>query len=47
MSSLLLVPRLTLSVTTRVLTLHVEYAERVKQYGILFMFSLFCEYIRP
>jgi len=27
------------------LTLHVEYAERGKQYGILFIFSLFCEYI--
>ena len=24
--------------------LHVEYAERGKEYGILFMFSLFCEY---
>ena len=25
-------------------TLHVEYAERGKEYGILFVFSLFCEY---
>jgi len=25
--------------------LHVEYAERGKEYGILFIFSLFCEYI--
>jgi len=28
-----------------ILTLHVEYAERGNEYGILFMFSLFCEYI--
>jgi len=27
------------------LTLHIEHAERGKQYGILFLFSLFCEYI--
>jgi len=26
-------------------TLHVEYAERGKEYGILFIFSLFCEYM--
>jgi len=26
-------------------TLHVEYAERGNQYGFLFIFSLFCEYI--
>ena len=25
--------------------LHVEYAERAKKYGILFKFSLFCEYV--
>jgi len=25
--------------------LHVEYAERGTEYGILFIFSLFCEYI--
>jgi len=25
--------------------LHVEYAEREKSYEILFVFSLFCEYI--
>jgi len=25
--------------------LHVEYAERGNEYGILFIFSLFCEYI--
>jgi len=29
----------------KVRTLHVEYAEREKEYGILFIFSLFCEYI--
>jgi len=29
-----------------VLTLHVEYAERGKEYGILFICSLFSEYIR-
>jgi len=34
-------PGLTRSVTT----LHVEYAGRGYEYGILFMFSLFCEYI--
>jgi len=27
-------------------TLHVEYAERGTEYGILFLFSLFCEYIQ-
>jgi len=27
-------------------SLHVEYAEREKEYGILFIFSLFCEYIQ-
>ena len=27
------------------LSLHVEYAERRRKYGILFIFSLFCEYI--
>jgi len=27
------------------LTLHVEYAERGEEYGILFIFCLFCEYI--
>jgi len=27
-----------------VVTLHVEYAERGNKYGILFIFSLFCEY---
>jgi len=27
------------------LTLHVEYAERGKEYGILFIYGLFCEYI--
>jgi len=27
------------------LTLHVEYAERGKEYGIRFILSLFCEYI--
>ena len=26
-------------------TLHVEYVEHGKEYGILFKFSLFCEYI--
>jgi len=26
--------------------LHVDYAEPGKEYGILFIFSLFCEYIR-
>jgi len=26
-------------------TLHVEYKEREKEYGILFIFSLFCEYM--
>ena len=26
-------------------SLHVEYAEREKEYGILFIFSLLCEYI--
>jgi len=26
-------------------TLHVEYAERIKVNGILFMFSPFCEYV--
>ena len=25
--------------------LHVEYVERRRKYGILFIFSLFCEYI--
>ena len=25
--------------------LHVEYAERIRRYGILFIFSLLCEYI--
>jgi len=25
-------------------TLHVEYAERRRKYGLLFIFSLFCEY---
>jgi len=29
----------------RALTLHVEYAERGNEYGILFIFSLFYEYI--
>ena len=29
----------------RASSLHVEYAERGKEYGILFIFSLFCEYI--
>jgi len=28
-----------------VFPLHVEYAERGIEYGILFIFSLFCEYI--
>ena len=28
-----------------VYSLHVEYAERGKEYVILFMFSLFCEYM--
>jgi len=28
-----------------VLSLPVEYAERGKEYGILFTFSLFCEYV--
>ena len=28
------------------MTLHVEYAERGKDYGILFIFSLSCEYIQ-
>jgi len=28
----------------RLATLHDEYAERGKEYGILFIFSLFCEY---
>jgi len=32
-----------IAVSLRVL--HVEYAERGTRYGILFMFSLFCEYI--
>ena len=27
-------------------TLHVEYAERRKEYGILSIFSLFCEYFQ-
>ena len=27
-------------------SLHVEYAERVQEYGILFIFSLFCEYVQ-
>jgi len=26
-------------------SLHVEYAEREKEYGILFIVNLFCEYI--
>ena len=26
--------------------LHVEYAERGKEYGILFIASLFCEYVQ-
>jgi len=30
---------------TRSAALHLEYAERGKEYGILFIFSLFCEYI--
>jgi len=30
---------------TLTLTLDVEYAERGKEYGILFIFSLFCEYV--
>jgi len=38
-------PRLTLSTCRAPLTLHVEYAERGKEYDILLMFSLFCEYI--
>jgi len=29
-----------------VCVLHIEYAERGKEYGILFRFSLFCEYVR-
>jgi len=29
----------------RLETLHVEYAERGEEYGILFVFSLLCEYI--
>jgi len=29
----------------RLLFLHVEYAERRRKYGILFIFGLFCEYI--
>jgi len=29
----------------RTASLHVEYAGRGKEYGILFIFSLFCEYI--
>jgi len=29
----------------RLLTLHAEYAERITQYGILFIFSLFCEHV--
>jgi len=33
--------------TRRFVTLHVEYAERGKEYGILFIFRLFCEYIQP
>jgi len=28
-----------------IFSLHIEYAEQGKEYGILFMFSLFCEYI--
>jgi len=29
-----------------VVGLHVEYAERGKEYGILFIFSLLCKYIQ-
>jgi len=29
----------------RIDALHVEYAERGKEYGILFIFSLCCEYV--
>jgi len=35
----------TAALPNRVGYLHVEYAERGKEYGILFIFSLFCEYI--
>jgi len=31
--------------TSRTATLHVEYAERGRKYGVLFIFNLFCEYI--
>jgi len=34
-----------ISTTTSTTSLYVEYAERGKEYGILFMFSLLCEYI--
>jgi len=27
------------------MALHVEYAERGSEYGILFIFNLFCEYV--
>jgi len=33
------------SIARHILTLHVEYTERGKEYGILFIFSLFCENI--
>jgi len=33
------------STFNRRLTLHVEYVKRGLEYGILFIFSLFCEYI--
>jgi len=33
------------TVAGRMSSLHVKYAERGKEYGILFIFSLFCEYI--
>ena len=32
--------------TRRPVTVHVEYAERGKEYGILFIVRLFCEYTR-
>jgi len=31
--------------TCRVKVLYVEYAERGNEYGILFTYSLFCEYV--
>jgi len=36
----------TITQTTLLRTLHVEYEERRNKHGILFIFSLFCEYIK-